>query len=51
MFNQKIFSVIEELQNRSDYEEEHKDELLEKRQNAGNNSQHWEILPFIIEEY
>ncbi len=30
MFNQKILSVIDELQKRSDYEEEHKDVLLEK---------------------
>ncbi len=30
MFNQKILSVIDELQKRSDYEEEHKEELLEK---------------------
>ena len=30
MFNQKILSIIEELQKKSDYEQEHKDEFLEK---------------------
>ena len=30
MFNQKILNVIEELQKKSDYEQEHKDEFLEK---------------------
>lgn len=30
MFNQKIRSIIDELQKRSDYEQEHKHELLEK---------------------
>ncbi|MGI9567061.1 MAG: O-methyltransferase [Nitrosopumilus sp.] len=30
MFNQKILSIIEELKKKSDYEQEHKDEFLEK---------------------
>ena len=30
MFNQKISHIIDELQKRSDYEQEHKDEFLEK---------------------
>ena len=30
MFNQKILSIIDELQKKSDYEQEHKDEFLEK---------------------
>ena len=30
MFNQKILSVIEDLQKKSDYEQEHKDEFIEK---------------------
>ena len=30
MFNQKILSIVEDLQKKSDYEEEHKDEFLEK---------------------
>ena len=30
MFNQKILSIIEELQKKSDYEQEHKDKFLEK---------------------
>ena len=29
LFNQKILSIIEELQKKSDYEQEHKDEFLE----------------------
>lgn len=30
MFNQKIFSIIEDLQKKSDYEQEHKDKFSEK---------------------
>ena len=30
MFNQKILSIIKELQKKSDYEQEHKDEMIEK---------------------